>query len=117
MRQRVKALTGADLEAESACHLVCKNHGRGEKTATNRRNGKTAKDLRADGGPAGVEASWEARRSGSSKDLTIKSCRHTPCRPPDRLKDVHAVEGPPELIGRAGRRSERTGGRMEGPPA
>ncbi|MDR2446957.1 MAG: hypothetical protein LBD58_06655, partial [Treponema sp.] len=55
---------------------------RGEKTAANRRNGKAAEDLGVGGGPAGVAASWEAMRSGSSKDLTIKSCRHTPRRPP-----------------------------------
>jgi transposase-like protein len=55
MKQLAKALAGRTREAELTFHLGYEKHNKGEKTQTNRRNGKTAKDLRTVDGPMTIE--------------------------------------------------------------
>jgi transposase-like protein len=55
MKQLTKALVERTMEAELTCHLEYEKHDQGEKTLTNRRNGKTAKELRTDDGPMEIE--------------------------------------------------------------
>jgi transposase-like protein len=46
MKQLTKALVERTREAELTCRLGYEKHDQGEKTLTNRRTGKTAKELR-----------------------------------------------------------------------
>jgi transposase-like protein len=55
MKQLAQALVERTMEAEMTEHLGYEKHGQGEKTSGNRRNGKTSKELRTDGGPMRIE--------------------------------------------------------------
>jgi transposase-like protein len=55
MKHLTKALVERTMEAELTEHLGYEKHDQGEKTIANRRNGKTSKDLRTDGGPMSIE--------------------------------------------------------------
>jgi transposase-like protein len=55
MKQLTKALVERTMEAELTGHLGYEKHDQGEKTGANRRNGKTAKELRTDDGPMRIE--------------------------------------------------------------
>jgi hypothetical protein len=57
MKQLAKALVERAIEAELTERLGYEKHGQGEKTLTNRRNGKTAKELRTDESAAPHEKS------------------------------------------------------------
>jgi transposase-like protein len=55
MKQLARAPVERTMEAELTGHLGYEKHDQGEKPNTNRRNGKTAKDLRTDDGPMSIE--------------------------------------------------------------
>jgi transposase-like protein len=95
MKQLTKAPVKRSMEAELACHRGYGKHDRGEKTPTNRRNGKIAKDLRTDDGPMSIEVprdqegSFEPRivpkrqrewRSFDDKILSMYALGLTPLR-------------------------------------
>jgi transposase-like protein len=63
MKQPTKALVERTMEAELTEHLGYEKHDQGEKTRTNRRNGKTAKGLRTDGGPMTIEVPCDREES------------------------------------------------------
>jgi transposase-like protein len=103
------------MEAELTCHLGYEKHDQGEKTQTNRRNGKTAKALRSDDGPMAIDVPRD--RQGSfephvvpkhqrefkgfdDKILSMYALGLTTRQIQDHLKDIYAVEVPPELISR-----------------
>jgi transposase-like protein len=50
------------MEAELTEHLGYEKHDQGEKTRANRRNGKTGKGPRTDGGPMRIEAPGPGRK-------------------------------------------------------
>jgi transposase-like protein len=54
MKQLTKALVERTMEAELTGHLGYEKHDQGEKSIANRRNGKSTKELRTDGGPMSV---------------------------------------------------------------
>jgi transposase-like protein len=55
MKQLTKALVERTMEAELTDPLGYEKHDQGEKTIGNRRNGKSTKGLRTDGGPMSIE--------------------------------------------------------------
>jgi hypothetical protein len=90
MKQLTRALVERTMEAELTFHLGYEKHDQGEKTLTNRRNGKTAKEPGTDDGPMtgsrgfptpsppcspkrksnSVSSIWFATRYGSSRTKT-----------------------------------------------
>jgi hypothetical protein len=55
MKQLTKALVERTMETELTVQLGYEKHDQGEKQSANRRNGKTAKELRTDDGPMTIE--------------------------------------------------------------
>jgi transposase-like protein len=108
------------MEAELTFHLGYEKHDQGEKTLTNRRNGKTTKDLRTDDGPMTIEVSpdredslsrrWRPRIRGNAvsrefkgfddKILSMYALGLTTRQIQDHLKEIYAVDVSPDLISR-----------------
>jgi transposase-like protein len=115
MKQLTRALVERTMEAELTGHLGCQKHDQGEKPGANRRNGKTAKELRADDGPMTAAAPRE-REGGFEPQIAPKHQREfkgfddkilsmyalglATRQIQDRLKEIYAVDVSPELIGR-----------------
>jgi transposase-like protein len=55
MKHLTKALVERTMEVELTEHLGYQKHDHGEKPASNRRNGKTAKELRTGSGPMTIK--------------------------------------------------------------
>jgi transposase-like protein len=115
MKQLTTALVRRTMEAEVAFHLGYEKHDQGEKTNAHRRNGKTSKKLRTDGGPMTIEVprdregSFEPRiitkhqrefRRVDDKILSMYALGLTTRQIPDHLKAIYAVDVSPELISR-----------------
>jgi transposase-like protein len=115
MKQLTTAPVERTMEAEPAFHLRYEKHDRGEKTLTNRRNGKTTKDLRTGDGPMSIEVSRD-REGGFEPQVVPKYQREfkgfddnilsmyalglTTRQIQDHLKEIYAVDVSPELISR-----------------
>jgi transposase-like protein len=115
MKQLARALVERTMEAELTCHLGHEKHDQGEKTITNRRNGKTAKELRTDDGPMTIEVPRDREgnfepqivpkhqrefRGFDDKILSMYALGLATRQIQGRLKDIYAVEVSPELISR-----------------
>ncbi|MDR2394793.1 MAG: transposase [Treponema sp.] len=103
------------MEDALTYHLRYEKHDQGEKTITNRRNGKTSKDLRTDDGPMTIEVlrnregSFEPQivpkhqrelRGFDDTLLSMYALGLTTRQIPDHLKDSYALNLSPELISR-----------------
>jgi transposase-like protein len=116
MKQLTKALVERTREAELTGQLGHEKHDQAEKPATNRRNGKAAKEPGTGRGPVevavprGREGVFEPRivpkhqkefRGFDGKILSMYALGLTARQIQDRLKDIYAVDVSPELISRA----------------
>jgi transposase-like protein len=85
MKQHTKALVERTMEAELTGHLGYQKHDQGTKPNTNRRNGKTTKELRTNDGPMSVEVPRD--REGSFEPQIVRACPCTPWGlPPARYR-------------------------------
>jgi transposase-like protein len=115
MKQLTKALVERTMEAELTGHLGYEKHDQAAKPTANRRNGKTAKELRTDHGPLEIavprdrEGAFEPRivpkhqkefRGFDGKILSMYALGLTTRQIQDHLKDIYAVDVPPEMISR-----------------
>ncbi|GMO53179.1 MAG: IS256-like element ISSod18 family transposase [Treponemataceae bacterium] len=115
MKQLTKALAGRTMEAELTEHLGYEKHDQNKKTTANRRNGKSVKELRTDGGPMEIEiprdreGTFEPQivpkhqrefRGFDDKILSMYAPGLTARQIQEHLKDIYAVEVSPELISR-----------------
>jgi transposase-like protein len=115
MKQLTKALVERTMEAELTEQLGYEKHDQAAKPTTNRRNGKTAKELRTDHGPMEIsvprdrEGTFEPHivpkhqkefRGFDDKILSMYALGLTTRQIQDHLKEIYAVEVSPELISR-----------------
>jgi transposase-like protein len=120
MKQLTKALVERTMEASNLLfalteHLGYEKRDQGEKHISNRRNGKSTKELRTDSGPMTVEiprdreGTFEPRmvpkhqrefRGFDDKILSMYALGLTTRQIQDHLKDIYAVDVSPELISR-----------------
>ena len=115
MKQLAKALVERTMEVELTEQLGYEKHDQAEKRTTNRRNGKTAKELRTDHGPMEIavprdrEGVFEPQtvpkhqkefRGFDGKILSMYALGLTTRQIQDHLKDIYAVDVSPELISR-----------------
>ena len=115
MKQLTKALVERTMEAELTEQLGYEKHDQAAKPTTNRRNGKTRKELRTDHGPMEIavprdrEGVFEPRivpkhqkefRGFDEKILSMYALGLTTRQIQEHLKDIYAVDVSPELISR-----------------
>jgi transposase-like protein len=116
MKQLTKALVERTMEGELTEHLGYEKHDQSEKPVANRRNGKTAKELRTDHGPMEIEVPRDREgtfepqmvpkhqrefKGFDDKILSMYALGLTTRQIQDHLKDIYAVDVSPELISRA----------------
>ena len=116
MKQLTKALAERTMEAELTEQPGHEKHDQAAKPATNRRNGKTGKELRTDHGPMEIAVPRDREgvfgpqtvpkhqkefRGFDGKILSMYALGLTTRQIQDHLKDIHAVDVSPELISRA----------------
>jgi transposase-like protein len=115
MKQLTKALVERTMEAELTGQLGYEKHDQDAKPTTNRRNGKTAKELRTDHGPMEIsvprdrEGAFEPQivpkhqkefRGFDDKILSMYALGLTTRQIQNHLKDIYAVDVSPELVSR-----------------
>jgi transposase-like protein len=115
MKQLTKALVERTMEAELTEQLGYEKHDQAAKPTTNRRNGKTVKELRTDHGPMEIavprdrEGVFEPQivpkhqkefRGFDNKILSMYALGLTTRQIQDHLKDIYVVDVSPELISR-----------------
>jgi transposase-like protein len=115
MKQLTKALVERTMEAELTEHLGYEKYDQGAKPQTNRRNGKTTKELRTDDGPMTIEVPRDREgtfepqlvpkhqrefRGVDDKILSMYALGLTTRQIQERLKEIYAVDVSPELISR-----------------
>lgn len=115
MKQLTKALVERTMEVELTEHLGYEKHDQNKKPTANRRNGKSVKELRTDGGPMEIETprdrdgTFEPQivpkhqrefRGFDDKILSMYALGLTTRQIQEHLKDIYAVEVSPELISR-----------------
>jgi transposase-like protein len=115
IKQLSKALIERAMEAELTEQLGYEKSDPAEKPTTNRRNGKTTKQLRTDEGPMGIEVPRDREgnfepaivpkhqrewRGFDDKILSMYGLGLTTRQIQGHLKDIYAVDVSPELISR-----------------